>query len=193
MKEIQDAKEFLGPIFDRNRGKWQRFINSILKNDADAEDVVHDAVRRVLARGIPFGSEEQVRVYLGRTIGNVAFERYKNMRRERRRKMPVDEQILGSADRVSPYDVLEQAEQSAERERILRMIRRGTGTPPVKAVRGPAPHYPGKLRNIHPGRRDASRDPYSTLRHRSKQGLRSLRRFLQSGGKADDKKPKAAC
>lgn len=193
MKEIQDAKEFLGPIFDRNRGKWQRFINSILKNDADAEDVVHDAVRRVLARGIPFGSEEQVRVYLGRTIGNVAFERYKNMRRERRRKMPVDEQILGSADRVSPYDVLEQAEQSAERERILRMIRRGLERLPSKqseALRLTILESSGtSIRDVgmHHG------IPYSTLRHRSKQGLRSLRRFLQSGGKADDKKPKAAC
>ena len=70
----------------------------------------------MLVRNKPFSSEEQVRMYLGRAIGNAAFERYKGMKRERLRHMPVDEQVLKPAEQHSPYDCMEQAERWAERE-----------------------------------------------------------------------------
>jgi RNA polymerase sigma-70 factor, ECF subfamily len=176
--ETRDVGAALGSILDQNRAKWQKFINAILKNEADAEDVVHEAVRRVLARGIPFSSEEQVRMYLGRVIGNVAFSRYKDMKRKRRRQMPVDEQVLAPTDRASPYDALEQAERSAERERMLRKVREGLAHLTSKqheALRLTILESSGSsIRDV--GMNNGI--PYSTLRHRSKQGLRSLRRFL---------------
>jgi RNA polymerase sigma factor (sigma-70 family) len=178
----QNVREILGSILDRNRSRWQRFIAGILKNEADAEDVVHDAVRRVLLRDKAFSSEEQVRMYLGRTIGNVAFERYKGMKRERRRQMPVEEHLLLPAESSSPYDRLERAEAAAERERMLRLVRQGLELLPSK-------QYEALRLTILDSRGSSIRDagmnhgiPYSTLRHRSRQGLRSLRRFLQSGG-----------
>lgn len=175
-----NVREILGSILDKNRSRWQRFIASVLKNDADAEDVVHDAVRRVLVRDKSFNSEEQVRMYLGRAIGNVAFERFKGIKRERRRQAPVDEQVLMPADAVNPYDCLEQAERSAERERMLRLVMQALERIPSKQ------HEALRLTILESSGssiRDAGMNngiPYSTLRHRSKQGLRSLRRFLQA-------------
>jgi RNA polymerase sigma factor (sigma-70 family) len=183
IEPIPNVREVLGSILDQNRGKWQRFISGILKNDADAEDVVQNAVRRVLVRDKPFSSEEQVRMYLGRAIGNAAFERYKCMKRERLRQMPVDEQVLMSAESNSPYDRMEQAEQCIERERLLGLVRQGL-------ERLPSKQYEALRLTILESRGSSIRDagmnngiPYSTLRHRSKQGLRSLRRYLQSCGK----------
>jgi RNA polymerase sigma-70 factor (ECF subfamily) len=188
----QNVREILGSILDQNRSRWQRFIAAILKNDADAEDVVHDAVRRVLVRDKTFSSEEQVRMYLGRTIGNVAYERYKGMKRERCRQMPVEEQLLLPAESSSPYDCMEQAERSAERERMLLLVRQGLENLPSK-------QYEALRLTILESRGSSIRDagmnngiPYSTLRHRSKQGLRSLRRFLQSGEKAEYRRQKTA-
>ena len=183
IEATQNVREVLGSILDQNRGRWQRFIAAILKNDADAEDVVHNAVRRVLVRDKPFSSEEQVRMYLGRAIGNAAFERYKGMKRERLRQMPVDEKVLISAENTSPYDCMEQAERWTEKERLLGLVRQGLEHLPSK-------QYEALRLTILESRGSSIRDagmnngiPYSTLRHRSKQGLRSLRRFLQSGGK----------
>jgi RNA polymerase sigma-70 factor, ECF subfamily len=190
IEATQNIREILGSILNQNRSRWQRYIAAILKNDADAEDVVHDAVRRVLIRNKPFSSEEQVRMYLGRAIGNVALERYKSMKRERRRQIPVEEQVLTPAENHSPYDCLEQAERSDEQERMLRLMRQGLEVLPSKQ------HEALRL-TILESRGSSIRDagmnngiPYSTLRHRSKQGLRSLRRFLRSGEKAGDKKQK---
>jgi RNA polymerase sigma factor (sigma-70 family) len=183
IETTQNVREVLGSILDQNRGKWQRFIAAILKNDADAEDVVHNAVRRVLVRDKPFSSEEQVRMYLGRAIGNAAFEQYKGMKRERLKQMPVDEQVLMSAEGTSPYDCLEQAEQWTERERLLCLVRQGLAHIPSKQYEALRLTI---LESCGSSIRDAGMNngiPYSTLRHRSKQGLRSLRRYLQSGGK----------
>ena len=179
IEATQNVREILGSILDQNRGRWQRFIAAILKNDAEAEDVVHDAVRRVLVRDKPFRSEEQVRMYLGRTIGNVAFERYKSMKRERFRQIPVDEQVLMPANGISPYDALEQTERSAERERMLLLVSK-------RLERLPSKQYEALRLTILESSGSSIRDagmnngiPYSTLRHRSKQGLSSLRRYLR--------------
>ena len=178
----QDLRETLGTVLDQNRGRWRRFISAVLKNDADAEDVVHDAVRRVLARDKPFNSEERLRMYLGRAIGNAALERYKDMKRERLRQIAFEEQVLMPADSSGPYDCMERAERLAERERMLRRVRQGLEHLPPK-------QYEALRLTILESCGSSIRDvgmnngiPYSTLRHRSKQGLRSLRRFLQSGG-----------
>ena len=58
----EDLRAVLGSILDRNAGRWLRFIEAILKDDADAEDVIQEAVRRVLARNCPLSSEEQARM-----------------------------------------------------------------------------------------------------------------------------------
>lgn len=176
----QDVREILGSIVDQNKSRWQKFIVSILRNDADAEDVVQDAVRRVLLRGKSFSSKDQMRMYLGRAIGNVAFERYKGMKRERRRQIPVDEQLLMKADGANPLDYLEDAERKAENERMISRMRQALKRIPSKQYEALRMTI---LESTHSSIRDAGMThgiPYSTLRHRSKQGLRNLRLLMQN-------------
>jgi RNA polymerase sigma factor (sigma-70 family) len=152
---------------------------AILKNEEDAEDVLQEAVRRVLTCNRPLLSPEQARMYLGRAIANTALELYNIRKRERRKYMPVKENLLPSADTSSPYACMEKTEKEEERERLLRILHKGLLILPLKqreAVcitildsRGLSIRDAGSAYGI----------PYSTLRHRSKQGLRHLRRFLQ--------------
>lgn len=176
---VQNLRETLGSILDHNGGKWLRFIAAILKNQADAEDVVQEAVRRILARNVPFYSEEQVRMYLGRAISNAALERYNARKRERMRQIPVMEHILLSTGLPGPYDCMEEQERSVEREQMLCRLQEGLARLPSKQ------HEALRLTIIESSGlsiRDISMNngiPYSTLRHRSKQALRSLRRYLR--------------
>jgi RNA polymerase sigma-70 factor (ECF subfamily) len=179
---IQDPRETLGSILDHNGGRWLRFIAAILKNQADAEDVVQEAIRRLLTRNVPFFSEEQVRKYLGRAINNAALERYNVRKRERMRHIPVMEHILLPTHVPGPYDCIEEREQSVEKEQILYRLREGL-------TRLPSKQYEALRLTIIESRGLSIRDigmnhgiPYSTLRHRSKQALRSLRRYLRGGG-----------
>lgn len=176
---IEDLRTVLGSIIDRNGSRWLRFILAILKNEADAEDAIQEAVRRVLTRNRPLSSQEQVKMYLGRAIGNAALESYNNRKRERRRETPIKEHILLPTNTRNPYACMEERERSAERERLLRLLQEGLAHLPMKQ------HEALRL-TILESRGLSIRDvglnngiPYSTLRHRSRQGLRGLRRFLE--------------
>jgi RNA polymerase sigma-70 factor (ECF subfamily) len=176
---IQNLREVLGSILDHNGGRWLRFIAAILKNQADAEDVVQEAVRRMLDRNVPFYSEEQIRMYLGRAINNAALELYNARKRERMRQIPVLDHILLPTGLPGPHDFIEEREQSIERDQLLCRLQEGLAQIPRKQLEA--------LRlTIMESRGSSIRDigmnngiAYSTLRHRSKQGLRSLRRYLR--------------
>jgi RNA polymerase sigma factor (sigma-70 family) len=174
-----DLRTELGLIIHRNSGRWIRFILAILKNKEDAEDVLQEAVRRVLAHNRPLPSQEQVKMYLSRTIGNTAFELYKHRKRERINHVPIREHIFLSAGTRRQDSVIEEREQTAERERRLHFLRQGLKHLPVK-------QYEALRLTILDSRGCSIRDavaasgiPYSTLRHRSKQGLRTLRRYVE--------------
>jgi RNA polymerase sigma factor (sigma-70 family) len=175
----EDLRTVLGPILNHNSSKWLRFIVGILGNETDAEDVIQEAVRRVLARDQRLPSEEHVRMYLGRAIGNAALEFYNNRKRERMRQIPIRENILVPANTPSPYACMEEKEISDERDHLLRMLHKGLAGLPRKQ------HEALRL-TILESRGLSIRDigvtngiPYSTLRHRSKQGLRRLRKYLE--------------
>ena len=176
--ECQNLRSLLGSVFRRNSGKWLRFILSILKNEADAEDVLQEAVRRVLARNVLLQSEEQVRMYLNRTIANAALEFYNCRKREHRQKSVFNDQVLVSSRYSRPLRRLEEIERSCEQERLLGILHEGLKLLPPKQYEAL------RLTILESGGlsiRDAGATngiPYSTLRHRSKQGLRHLRRFL---------------
>jgi RNA polymerase sigma-70 factor (ECF subfamily) len=181
---IQNLREVLGSILDRHGGRWLRFIAAILKNQEDAEDVVQEAVRRLLGRNMHFHSEKQVRMYLGRAISNAALELYNSRKRQRRKHIPVLDHILLPTGLPGPHDCMEERERSIEREQMLCRLQEGLTQIPRKQLEA--------LRlTIMESQGSSIRDigmnngiPYSTLRHRSKQGLRSLRRYLRrSGGK----------
>jgi len=175
----ENLRSVLGSILDSNTGKWRRFIEAILKNDVDAEDVIQEAVRRVLARNCPLSSEEQARMYLARAIGNAAMEFYNSRKRERLRYIPIRDNTLLPDNASSPYACIEEREKSIEKDLLLQLLHEGLTRLPLKQ------HEALRLTILESGGlsiRDVGITngiPYSTLRHRNKQGLRRLRRFLE--------------
>ena len=187
-RRVEDVRTVLESIIDRNGGKWFRFISAILKNEADAEDVIQDAVRRVLVRNRPLPSKEDARMYLGRAIGNAALELYNKRKRERRRYVPIKNQVLPPANIQCPYTFLEERERSEQRKQLLRLLHEGLMHLPVK-------QYEALRMTILESQGSSIRDigttngiPYSTLRHRSKMGLRRMRRFLERSMREGRKK-----
>ena len=177
---IEDMRVTLGSLLDCYSSKWLRFAFAILKNEADAEDILQEAVQRVLMRNRQLPTQEQLKMYLGRAVGNAALELYHHRKRERRRQIPINEQLLPQANALTPHGYMEERERSAGREQMLQLLREGLRHLPEKQ------HEALRL-TILESRGQSIRDvginsgiPYSTLRHRSKQGLRMLRRFLLS-------------
>ena len=169
----------LESVIHHNSGMWFRFVLGILKNEADAEDVIQEAVRRVLACNRSFPSEDQVRMYLGRAIGNTAFEMYNNRKRDRLKNTPVRESIPLYSGTSSPDIRMEEKEEARRKNRMLGLIEEGLKQLPSKqeeALRmtildsnGHSIRHIGAIHKI----------PYSTLRHRNKQGLKRMRIFLE--------------
>ncbi len=176
---FEALRSALASVIRNNSGRWLRFILAILKNEADAEDVMQEAVRRVLARDLSFQSEDQVRMYLGRAIGNAALELYNSRKRERLLHSPMNEQITLPAHTSSPFLCMGESERSGEKEQMLCLLDEGLRRLPAKqyeALRLTILESPGlSIRDVGV----TNGIPYSTLRHRSKEGLRRLRRFLE--------------
>lgn len=178
-----DLRTALSILVLRNRAKWLRINAAILKNREDAEDAFQEAVRRVLAHSRALPSPDHVRMYLGRAIGNTALELYKSRKRERMRQVPIREYIAMPSSIRRPDAWIEEREKSAEKEHQLRLLRQGLRHLPRKQhealrllileSRGQSIREVGCANGI----------PYSTLRHRSKQGLRMLRQYLERGMK----------
>ncbi len=186
METTPDDESFrtlLGTVVSRNGSKWLRFILTILRNQADAEDVLQEAIRRVLARNVPLQSEDQIRMYVGRTIANAALEFFNTRKRDRVRHQSLCEQAALLRRSSSPGSRIEQREQAKERERLLGCLEEGLKHLPAKQYEAL------RLTILEAGdlsiRDVGSRNdiPYSTLRHRSKQGLRQLRKFIIARGK----------
>ena len=176
--ESPDLRNIIAALIRQHGDKWIRFVLRIVGNQQDAEDVIQEAVRRVLMRNRPFRSEEEARMYLSRAISNTAFESYHCRRRERLRCLPLKEQALLASD-SSPQSLLETQEESDRTERLTKLLKEGLAHLPTKQYEA---LY---LTVLEPGAlsiRDAGAErgiPYSTLRHRSIQGLRRLKRFIR--------------
>lgn len=174
--KLRDA---LATILAAHGEKWFKFVLRMLGNSADAEDVLQEAVRRVLARGHPFPSEEQVRMYLSRAICNTAIETYKMRKRERNRRVQFREESLLACRATSPYSILVHRDECRERDRVAGILSEGLSRLPVKQYEALRMTI---LESGNSSIRDCSQTngiPYSTLRHRSLQGLRRLRRFIE--------------
>jgi RNA polymerase sigma-70 factor (ECF subfamily) len=169
----------LEAVLRGNSGRWFRFILGILKNEADAEDVIQEAVRRVLSRNRSFPTEEQVRLYLGRAIGNTAFEMYNSRKRDRLRNTPIRESVLFKAGCKGPETLMEEKEEARRKNTMLELLFEGLKKLPEKQEKAL------RITILESGGRSIRdtgvmfRIPYSTLRHRNKQGLRKMRRFLE--------------
>ena len=177
-EDVGNLREILGGIIALHGGRWRRYISAILRNHADAEDVVQEAVGRMLTRDQSFLSEADVRQYLGRAIINAALELYNSRKRERRNRIPVTDYAVLPGRLPSPYDCMEEREESAEKEHLISRLQEALAQIPPKQIEAL------RLTIMEPGSsiRDVGMNhgiPYSTLRHRSKQGLRALRKYLR--------------
>jgi len=163
---------------NRHGSIWLSNVRKILGNQADAEDVVQEAVRRLLSRKRTLPSEDQVRMYLNRVIGNTAIDAYHARRRELQKRVPLHETMCLTGADMDPHGKMEEREDLLRQERLLHLIREGLASLPFKqyeAVRMTM------LDRDTPSIRDAgvvNGIPYSTLRHRTIQGLQKLRRYV---------------
>jgi len=182
----------VGILMDRHGAKWLRFAGKVLRDQAEAEDVLQEAVHRVLQVGRDFESVEQTRKYLARAISNTAIEFYHNRRRERLRRLPLQEHLIAHESSVNPLRMLEQRETHAERTLALSLLGDGLDHLPAK-------QYEALCMTVLNPSGDSIREvgaengiPYSTLRHRSVQGIRRLRKYLRRAARISKSKPIAS-
>lgn len=172
-------QEVLETVLEDNWEKWFRFVRRVLGNPDDAEDVLHEAVQRVLMRNLQFQSANDVRKYLGRAISNIANEAYCWKKRERQRRVPLHENDFPAPDHTDPHVRLERRESYEQSERILKLLDEGLARLPEKQCEAV------QITLLEPGAvsiREAGVErgiPYSTLRHRSMQGIRRLRKYVK--------------
>jgi RNA polymerase sigma-70 factor, ECF subfamily len=175
--EGNQLREFMDNVVRNHGPGWVRFVRRVVRNQADAEDAVQEAVRRVLTRNRPFASSEDVRMYLGRAVSNTAIELYHQRQRDRERLRPIRDNALARVSGATPQDCLEQRESAAQHTRLLAILNDALSKLPAKQYEAV------RLTVLEAGEtsiRDAgnaSGIPYSTLRHRSMQGLRQLRKY----------------
>lgn len=175
--EGKRLREFVDSVVRTHGPGWVRYVRRLVKNEADAEDAVQEAVRRVLARNRQFASSEDVRMYLGRAVSNTAIELYHQRQRDRERLRPIRDNTLPGDGGTTPQDYMEQMERDAEHTRLLAILNDALEKLPVKQ------HEAVRLTLLQ-ARAASIRDagmasgiPYSTLRHRTMQGLRRLRKY----------------
>jgi RNA polymerase sigma factor (sigma-70 family) len=173
------ARDVLATVVLHNGAKWVRFAERVLGSRCDAEDVIQESIRRVLVRNRLFLSEEEMRMYLGRTITNTAIEFYHARRRARRRQMALQHQLARVFETDNPHILLEERESYAARAHLMAVLDDALDHLPTKQhealqltifdAKGQSMRRASTVNGI----------PYSTLRHRSLQGLRRLRKSVQ--------------
>ena len=194
----EDMRTSLVAILHRNSQKWMRTSKAILRNKEDAEEILSEAVRRMLKRGRRFSSQEHMQMYMGRIVSNTAMELYKRRKRERRQYASVSESyikksVAAAEEFFRPDFIMEEEERYAEREGMLRILRRGLEELPAhqyEAIRlivlnnSSRSGISGRSgMNGLSGRtlRDAeliSGIPRTTIRYRCVQGMKALRKYM---------------
>jgi len=180
-------------VFHRHKKKWLKYLGGFLSSPSDAEDVLQEAVWRVMVRNRSFVSEDQLRMYLGRTIANAAIELYHFRKKERFSHASIDADSCPATVQANPQEMMELMEESERRERAIHWLRKGLSRLPPKQYQALCLTY---LDPDHSSIREAgtaSGIPYSTLRHRSMQGLRRLRRFLRKAMQHPPTRMTSAC
>jgi RNA polymerase sigma-70 factor (ECF subfamily) len=172
-------RRLLPGLIEQHGRKWLFFVQGLLHDRADAEDVLQESIQRVLARERGLDSEDQLRMYLTRVIGNTAIDLLHARASERRRRVPLQETMCLTPPGDDPHGFAEQEELAKGRDYAICLIREGLSQLPPKQYQAL------RLTLLEPcatSLRDACAEngiPYSTLRHRTIQGIRRLRRYVR--------------
>jgi len=179
----EDLRSTLAAILHRNSPKWIRISKAILKNKEDAEDVLSEAVRRMLIRGRPFSSPEHMRMYMGRVVSNTALDLYKRRKRERRQYASIKNNAISmseveSSKSLRPDFIMEEEERYAEREDRLMILRRGLEELPSHQYEAIRLAVLGNNGMTFRDMESTSGIPRATLRYRYLQGVRALQKHM---------------
>jgi RNA polymerase sigma-70 factor, ECF subfamily len=159
--------------------KWLRFVQRVVQDRADAEDVLQDSVLKMLARNRYFNSLDQAKMYFGRVISNTAIEAYHRRRRRRSRSLPLNDQLACvPLSSPQPWDI-----EEPKRSLILKILKQGLSRLPPKQYQALRLTL---LNSAISSMRDIGAQvgiPYSTLRDRRQQGLCKLRKLLSKSMK----------
>jgi len=132
-----------------------------------------------LSRNRSFPSEEEVRMYLGRAIGNMAFEAYNSRKRDRIRNTPIQDSFIKYDNTPGPDACMEEREKNYRKDKMIGLLEKGLQQLPDKqehAIRITILESEGSsLREVG----GIHKIPYSTLRHRYLKGLQRMRGFLE--------------
>jgi len=180
----EEIKTALAAILHRNSPKWMKMSRAILKNREDAEDVLSEAVYRMLRRGLSFPSQDHMQLYVGRIVRNTALEFYSFKKRKKRQYAQILESIITKsaeeqAEAFRPDFIMEEEERYSENENRLTLLRRGLQELPAhqyEAIRLVA------FSNSGSTFRDAetvSGIPRATLRYRYMLGMKALRKYME--------------
>ena len=183
----EELKTALASILHRNSPKWVRLGKAVLKNREDAEDVLSEAVHRMLRRGLSFPSQEKMQLYMGRVVRNTAMEFYSLKKRKKRQYTQILENIITKsaeeqAEAFRPDFIMEEEEFYYENENRLTLLRRGLQELPAnqyEAIRLIA------FSNNGSTFRDAETEsgiPRATLRYRYMLGMKALRKYMEREG-----------
>lgn len=108
-----ETRQMLDKVIEDNLNYLVRFATIRIGNKSDAEDVVHEAVRRLLEADIPGIKKGSVRMYLFRIVYNLCKDRYISAQRMR---------SLAEADEDIPDSAAEAAQDFEEIERLNRLL-----------------------------------------------------------------------
>jgi RNA polymerase sigma factor (sigma-70 family) len=164
-------------VLASERLRWLAYVARVVGNQADAEDVLQEAVGRVLLCGRIFDSDQEARRYLARAVSNAAMDMYQLRKRERMVCVPVKDQNLADECRIGPQENLELEESVRDSNRMLRLLSAALPQLPKKQIEALRITLGLEGCSI----RDAGAQngiAYSTLRYRSRKGLRNLRKLM---------------
>ncbi len=93
----QTHADLVGELFNRLRQPLKAYLRRLLRNDADAEDIVQETCVRLLGSLDCERDEESMRGYAYRVATNLAFDRMRRLR-TRGIERPLETVELASAD-----------------------------------------------------------------------------------------------
>ncbi len=114
-----DLKELLEKASATRWPQWRRYALSLTRNQADADDVVQDAIAKTLLAEPDLDSEERVHHYVQRAIRNTAFSLIDGRRRYV--ELPDPERALPGG--ASALEVMLDSEDELAKRRLARALK----------------------------------------------------------------------